>query len=327
MRDSAWSRPAIQWGLIVLVLAYSVAWAAIDLRHYAEPGDELEPFMDALTYQAAGERLNSGHDLYRLEDGDRVLPMMNVVGGPPLVSPPPIGIVWQPLAAVSWGMPLWIASCWIVLLGSLVFVIRRLGYLGVALGLILAPSIGEQLAVANAYAFFPAMYLVAWHARNRPISGSLIGVACAVKLAPAVLFGWLIGSRRWMNALWAGSAFAALLAIAGFLAGWSTYGEYVSSVGASTPSVWSISHLTGIPGSSYAVLAGGLLVALLLGSRWERLSFAVAVTASVLGTPALYFGSAVVLLGACAPWTDPGFAQERTNSWIRGRVKPASMGS
>ena len=52
----------------------------------------MEPYIDATTYQAAGERWNAGHDLYRLGPGDRdVLPWPGRYTAP-LLSPPPIAV-------------------------------------------------------------------------------------------------------------------------------------------------------------------------------------------------------------------------------------------
>jgi hypothetical protein len=66
------------------------------------------------------------------------------------------------------------------------------------------------------------------------------------------------------------------------------------------PSWLSLSGLTGIPWLSLAVLVLGTVLAFALG-KWPAASFAVAVLASVLGTPALYLSGLVTLLALLAP--------------------------
>ncbi len=87
---------ALVW-LLILMFAREmvITWGVPD-------PDLLDPFADANTYLAAGERLNDGHPLYALQPGDR--PVLLVGEYPvPLFSPPPIAAIWRPLAIVPFG--------------------------------------------------------------------------------------------------------------------------------------------------------------------------------------------------------------------------------
>ncbi len=102
---------------------------------------------DAITYLAAGERLNAGHDLYALVAGDRRIWVNPPYWTVPLLSPPPIAVVWRPLAALpnEWGIGIW----WIANVATIAAVVagllRRLPLLA-GLGLIvLGPSFAWEL--------------------------------------------------------------------------------------------------------------------------------------------------------------------------------------
>ncbi len=58
---------------------------------------------DAPTYLAAGERLNAGHNLYALVAGDRPVLLDPPYWIVPLLSPPPIAVLWRPLALLGSG--------------------------------------------------------------------------------------------------------------------------------------------------------------------------------------------------------------------------------
>ena len=56
---------------------------------------------DAWNYLAAGERLNAGHLLYALSPGDRPIAVLPPYWTVPLLAPPPIAVVWRPLAVLG----------------------------------------------------------------------------------------------------------------------------------------------------------------------------------------------------------------------------------
>lgn len=136
------------------------------LTAFAAPGSELRPFTDAWTYLAAGERLNDGHPLYRLGLGDREVDGYPESFPTPLVSPPFIAVIWRPIAAINAGFGLWILRCWMSLLGTIAYLVLRIGPVALLVALLLAVPIGEQLAVANVSALFPAALVATWHLRG-----------------------------------------------------------------------------------------------------------------------------------------------------------------
>jgi Glycosyltransferase family 87 len=298
------TRLLLNVALVLFVLGTSLTWAYENVSYYNSPGNLMDPFTDATTYLAAGERLNAGHDLYRLQPGDR-----NVLAWPglytaPLLSPPPIAVLWRPLAAVDWGYTAWIAAAWIALLGTTLYVVLRAGLWGVLLAFCLSFSIGEQLAVANFNAFMPAIYLLAWRYRDRASCGVLLALASAVKLSPVAMGGWLLGARRWRALAGTAATLGAIFVVTGFAAGFGSYAEYLGTLSGNASTPISVSRMTGIPFATYLVLGGGTLIAAAVGSRWPRAAFVMALLASVFGTPALYASSLVSLLALPAPFLE-----------------------
>jgi glycosyl transferase family 87 len=288
--------------LFGLALVLPFVWVVENFRVYDEPGNLVDPFTDASTYLAAGERLNAGHKLYELQPGDRYVLTIPGVYSSPLLSPPPIAVIWRPLAASGIGLAVWVVAAWACLTGTLLFLLRRLGPWAALPIIILSPAIGEQLAVANANAFAPAIYLLAWKYQRDARAGVAIATHAVVKLAPVVLIGWLAGAGRWRAAIAACAAIGVWIVIGGIGAGFGSYGEYLGSIGAVHATSWSIAGLFG-PISTYLFLGGGFAVSIVLGVRGRaRGSFLVAVAVSVLGTPALYLSGLVGLLGVLAPW-------------------------
>lgn len=269
----------------------------------AEPGSSTRPFTDAITYQAAGERLNSGHELYALGPGDRPVLIIVEISPSPLLSPPPIAVLWRPIAALPFGFALWVAACWAAVLGSTFYLVLRTGLLGAVFACALAPAIGEQLAAGNVASFFPLLLVVAWRHRGRPTAGVLIGLMISVKLAPATLGGWLVGSRQWSAVAAAVIAVAMVVLVSMLGSSPSAFADYVGIALATRPSPGSLSGLTGTAWLSTAVLVGGATASMLVG-RWPRASFVLAVIASILGTPALYGSGWVALLAIMAPFAD-----------------------
>ena len=73
---------------LALVLGLLVATQRIYFERWVIPGD-------AFTYLSAGERLNAGHLLYALSPGDRPVGLHPPFWTVPLVSPPPIAVVFR----------------------------------------------------------------------------------------------------------------------------------------------------------------------------------------------------------------------------------------
>jgi F0F1-type ATP synthase membrane subunit c/vacuolar-type H+-ATPase subunit K len=283
--------------LVVIAVLPSVGFAWLYLEASPPPPYS---FVDANTYLAAGERLNAGHELYRLVPGDRQILIVQGVSDAPLLSPPPIAAIWRPIAAAGWGYQAWVIACWVAVLGTIAYLVLRVGPPAVVLAVLLSLGIGQQLAVANVAAFFPAILVASWRYRSNPYVGIGIGAMGAIKLAPFVVTGWLIGTRRWRGLAIAVGVAIGLFAIGAIAAGPASYAAYVDVARTVGASPQSLSRVFGISGLSEAVLVAGLILAILLG-RYERVSFVIAVVASTIGTPALYFAGLAPLLAVLAP--------------------------
>jgi hypothetical protein len=285
--------------LLVVAVLPGLMMARGYLVAMSDPADVVEPFSDAITYLAAGERLNAGHDLYRLVPGDRRVLLLPQTGDAPLVSPPPIAVLWRPIAALPFGFWLWIGAVWLTLLATIVVLVRRTGLLAVVASVALFDAIGQQLSVGNVAAFFPALLLISWDRRGEAWTGALTGLMTALKIAPGTVFGWFVGQRD-LRRFACGVAALGILCVVGVVgAGHGAWADYVAIARTTHPSPESLSGITGIAWLSTAVLVGGTLVAAAI--RRDRWSFGIAVAASVLGTPALYHAGYVPLLVLTVP--------------------------
>jgi glycosyl transferase family 87 len=284
--------------LILIAVIPAIGAARTYLTDFSRPGDAVDPFTDALTYLAAGERLNSGHHLYSMGPGDRQIYLYPPGLTVPLLSPPPIAAIWRPLAALPFGFSLWVLACWIALLGTIAYLVIRVGWPVVVLCLLLAPQIGEQLAVANMTAMFPAAFVLAWRWRQRPATGVMVGVLAVLKIIPGTLLGWYLGHRP-RAFVWAVVAGAGLSLASLVLVGPSEFFDYVRVLGVGGASPSSIGSSFAMPWLNMAILVVGAIAAALI--RNEAFAFTVAVTAAVAGNPALYGASLVPLLALFAP--------------------------
>ncbi|MBA2381077.1 MAG: DUF2029 domain-containing protein [Chloroflexi bacterium] len=304
------SRRLLNLMLLVIAVGVPLLWARANFIVYDLPGNLMEPFTDATTYLAAGERLNVGHELYRLEPGDR--PVLTLPGffTAPLLSPPPIAVAWRPLSALgTWGWAAWVVAAWIALLGTIVYLVLRVGPPAVLLVFVLSHPIGEQLAVANFNAFVPALYVLLWTLRNRPAAGAIVATVAAIKLAPIGFGGWLLGRRNWRAIAVLAAGLAVLFVVGGLGAGFGSYLEYLGTLPGNRPTALSLSGMVGWAPGSYVLLVAGSLASMAIARRKPRLAFGLAVTAVVLGTPALYASGLVGLLALAAPFA--------------GRMRPA----
>ena len=302
--------------LVVIALLPGLLMTFGYLKAMADPTDVVEPFSDAITYLAAGERLNAGHDLYRLGPGDRGVLLLPQTGDVPLVSPPPIAVLWRPLAAVPFGFALWIAATWVVLLATVVRLVVRTGALAVVASLVLFDAIAQQLSVANVAAFFPALVVLAWDRRREPWTGALTGAMTALKLSPGTGFGWFVGQRDWARLAWALGGLLALGLVGLVGAGIQPWLDYLGVARQTQPSPESLSGLTGLPWLSSAVLVGGTILAAAV--RRDRWSFGIALVASVLGSPALYHAGYIPLLVLTVPVAEALRDRARQTAGTRG---------
>ena len=271
-------------------------------------GDLQDPWGDAITYLSAGERLNAGHPLYELQPGDRpvlILPTYTA----PLLSPPPIAAIWRALAAAPFGFVLWIAACWLALLGSVWFLVMRIGLPAAVLAAVLSWPIGEQLAAANVSAFIPVLLLITWVHRGDARLGAILGALAAIKLSPAVMGGWWIGHHRGHGVLSFFVGLAVLAALGLWGAGWDAHVAYVGIAGTTDPSDLSIAGRLGAPWFPFVSLLVGTAIAGALG-RYPRLSFGVAYGAMLVATPAVYVATFSLLIGFLVPFVDRARVRE-----------------
>ena len=294
------TRRVIQALLLVIAIGAPLGFARAHFIDFDAPGNQLDAFTDANTYLAAGERLNAGHELYRLQEGDRPVLIIPDLFTQPLVSPPPIAVIWRPIAAIPFGIQLWIVACWAALLGTVAYLVLRVGPPAAFLALALSWPIGEELAVANVVSFFPAVLVLSWRYRRHAWIGVPLGVIAGVKLAPIAMAGWLIAERNLRALATMAAAIGGLVVVSVLGAGLNSFFEYLQIAPTLKPSPLSISGQTGVSWASYAVLAGGIAIAAAL-HRYPRVAYCVSVVTVAFGSPVVYIGGLVVLLALAAP--------------------------
>ena len=253
---------------------------------------------DPWNYLAAGERLNDGHPLYKLSPGDRPVIIAPPYWSVPLLAPPPIAVVWRPLAALGpASMWLWGLACLMCVVGSSLYLARRGAHWFVA---ILATSLSLTALSGNASAVVLPMLLGAWVSRDRPwIVGTLIAAAAAIKLTPIMLVIWLVGTRRWRAIGATVVAGLAILLVSILGAGPGSYADWLAGATSAAPSPSAIATALGVSPALVIVLFS--VPILLLWGR-DKLSFGAAVVAAALATPALYFSAFALLTAAISPW-------------------------
>lgn len=277
---------------------------------------------DAFTYLAAGERLNAGHLLYALSPGDRPVDLKPPFWTVPLLSPPPIAVLFRPLALLpnDLGPYVWWAFCVASLVGTTLVMMRRrpilIGLAVIALSIPLVYDIG----VGNLNSLLIAGMVGSWYLLTRgreTATGSLIAAMTALKLTPVVLAWWLITQRRWSAVRAFVVAGLALLVVSVVGAGVSAHLEYLgiirttSAAGTSDLSLAGMARYVGVDPALAGLLPTG---ALLLGlvAVWflrERpgVAYGVAVLTMLLGSPVVNINWFTVGLAALAPavWPMP----------------------
>lgn len=286
----------------VLMALFLLAVSALVVAE--QPDGPFRPSGDTWAYAAAGERLNSGHDLYAVGPADRPVALQPPYWTIPLVSPPPIAVLWRPLAAV--GSPAWV----IWWLGGILSCLLMVGWVlirgspGAVVGLALvSPALTQATISGNASAYLVPLIFLAWQVRDRAwIVGLIIALAAAVKLSPVLLVLWLVRTRRIaaIRALVVTGLLIFVVALAG--AGVDAWRHWLAAAPKDAPAPSSIAGITGLPTVVTGILVVVVCIALILATRSERLSFSVCVVAAVLATPALYFTTFALLAAATSPF-------------------------
>ena len=277
---------------------------------------------DAFTYLAAGERLNAGHLLYALSPGDRPVDLKPPFWTVPLLSPPPIAVLFRPLALLpnDLGPYVWWAICLASLVGTTLVMMRRrpilIGLAVIALSIPLVYDIG----VGNLNSLLIAGIVGSWYLLTRgrdATAGAVIAAMTALKLTPVVLAWWLITQRRWtaVRAFVVAGLVLLVVSVAG--AGLSAHLEYLGIVrqtSAAGTSDWSLAGIARFAGVDPAVASLLPTVALVVGlvAVWflrkrPGVAYSVAVVTMLLGSPVVNINWYTVLLAALAPavWPMP----------------------
>lgn len=277
---------------------------------------------DSFTYLAAGERLNAGHPLYALSPGDRPVELNPPFWTVPLLSPPPIAVVFRPLAFLNdAGAYVWWALCIVVIAWTVVALLRRRPVVTGLVILVLTIPIVYEIGVGNLNAIVVGGLVLAWYllaqGRELPAGIALAGVT-ALKLTPGIFVWWLMTQRRWSAIKSFVAAGIAILAISILGAGLSTHLEYLSivrqtaTVGTSNLSLAGLARTLGLPEElavllPYAALVVGIAAVWLLRDRPSG-SWAVAVVTMLAASPVVNVNWFTLLLAALAPlaWPLPG---------------------
>jgi hypothetical protein len=301
---------------------------------------------DAFTYLAAGERLNDGHLLYALSPGDREVGLKPPYWTVPLLSPPPIAVLFRPLAMLpnDLGPYVWWAFCiGSIVVTTLLMMRRRPILIGVAVLLLSIPLVYE-IGVGNLNALLIAGIVGAWYLFTRgreAAAGVAIAGMTALKLTPVVLAWWLITQRRWSAFrafIVAGLAITAI-SVAG--AGLPAHLEYLgiirqtSSVGTSDLSLAGMARFVGVEPSvanllPTVALVGGFVAIWLLRER-PGLAYAAGVVTMLFGSPVVNINWFTVLLTALAPvvWPLPQGTRRNTapseSANVRSQPAPSSL--
>lgn len=282
--------------------------AVIAMVVIEQPDYPFRPSGDTWAYAAAGERLNSGHDLYAVGPGDRPVLLNPPYWTVPLVSPPPVAVVWRPLAAIGPGawVAWWLAGilatlamgAWILARGS------PLAILWLILG---SPALTQATISGNASAYLVPLVFLAWQLRDRAwLVGLVIAAAAAVKLTPILLILWLLRARRFPALVSVVVAGLVILAIALVGAGPAAWLSWLSAAPRDAPAPSSLAGLTGLSTAVVGIAVVALCCAFLLAAKSERLWFSACVVAAVIATPALYFTSLALLAAAASPFVSAG---------------------
>ena len=271
---------------------------------------------DSFTYLASGERLNAGHELYALSPGDRPVGFEPPFFTVPLLSPPPIAVLFRPLAALpnELGVYLWWIATIVALAAVILWMLReRPIAVGLAV-LVLSIPIVYQIGVGNLNGLIVAGTVGAWYllTRGRDVAaGVIFALMTAFKITPGVFMWWLITQRRWDAFKAFVVAGLAVLAISVLGSGVQAHLEYLG-----------IMRQTATAGTTYLSLAGAAryigvpveianalpTIAILVGvgAIWllrdrPGAAYAVAVLTMIAGSPVVQITWFTILLAALAP--------------------------
>jgi alpha-1,2-mannosyltransferase len=261
------------------------------------------PGSDAWNYLAAGERLNAGHPLYAISPGDRPIVMLPPYWTVPLLAPPPIAVVWRPLALLGDpAMTIWAVAGLAATVVTSAWLLARGGLVVAAIVAVLSPALALQSLSGNVNGLLFGGLVIAWLARSRPaIVGSLLAAAIAIKLTPALLVIWLVAARRWRALAMVVAALIVIGVVSLLGAGVGAHFDWLASVPRSQPVPTALASVVGLPSSIVIAALAVVVIAVALRGD-ERLTFSVAVVCAALASPALYLGTLGIAAAAAASW-------------------------
>jgi Glycosyltransferase family 87 len=312
--------PIVRLALRAVVLTVFFVYLASLYRGTPWLSDPTTVGSDVSNYYAAGQRLNDGHDLYRLGPGDLPVPVQPPYYTTPLVSPPPVAVAWRPLALLP--RDLAIKAWWLVAIVAAVATTVWFTGLGSLLVTLAVLALSTELAItalsANLNAFLLAGFAAIWLARRsgRPaVEGSLIAIAVAVKILPVLLVLWLLVGRRWTELAW----FAGVTVVIGVMSllgagigahfDWLEVARQTGTQGIAPASLPGVLAALGAPSGLVSlvipltVLAGAAAIVVLRDRPGA--AFAVTIVTMVLANPAVHDGSYAMLLPALLPLARP----------------------
>jgi hypothetical protein len=296
--------PALAGGVLVTILAVYFQRGFI-------PGD-------AFTYLAAGERLNAGHALYALVQGDRPVDMHPPLWTVPFLSPPPMGVLVRPFALLpgDTGAYAWWAAC-LLAIGSVLVALgrRRPATTSIAV-IVLSIPLAYEIGVGNVNGLLLAAAVGCWllvRDGRAAIAGPLAAVMVAVKLTPLPVGAWVVGAggRRGIGGFVAGLVVVGVVSLLG--AGLAAHVAYLdvaratATTGLSPFSPGDLARMAGLPDPipslvpTTLLLGGTLLAWVLAGHGRPAAGFCVAVVAWTFGSPVVNINTPTLLLALLAP--------------------------
>jgi alpha-1,2-mannosyltransferase len=262
---------------------------------------------DAVAYFQASERLRVGQPLYD--------PAVEVAGGFSLfLYPPPFALAVVPFTLLPAPLGLWAWLAALVaafLAGTALLPVRP----GVRWSIVLLAAVSFPFLYAVKLGQVgPLLYLafaIGWRWIDRArATGLAVAAGSLAKLQPALLFGWMIVTRRWRALAVGLAAVAVVVAATTVLVGVSAWSDYVALLGRinkpiTTPqnlSFGAVAYAAGVSADAaaaiqWASVAGTLAVTVFAWFRRDAVTgFLVGVVASQLLSPVLWSHYALLLL-------------------------------
>ena len=282
---------------------------------------------DSFTYLAAGERLNAGHLLYALSPGDRPVGFEPPFFTVPLLSPPPIAVLFRPLAAIpnEIGVYIWWIATILVLAAVILWMLRERPILVGLAVLVLSIPIVYQVGVGNLNGLIVAGTVGAWYllTRRRDLAaGAIFALMTAFKITPGIFLWWLITQRRWdaFKAFVVSGLLVLVISIVG--AGLQAHFEYLgimrqtATAGTTYLSLAGAARFIGVPEGianllpTAAILVGAVAIWLL--RERPGAAYVVAILTTIAGSPVVQITWFTILLGVLAPviWPMPAEGRE-----------------